>query len=139
MKKLRLFPIILLVMVLLCSCSEGKTENAKIDCEKSQLYSQSDMDLAIGKIFSEFKEEFEDCTMDLITYAGDELARDELDYCNSLADEKIYDECIVSYSDFHTSYFSENPVLAAGQNYTDYKWYLARTKGGKWDLLTWGY
>lgn len=136
MRKLRLFPVIILIILLLCSCSDVSKVN--FDYGNSELYSRSDMDSAINKIQSTFAG-FEDCTLDSITYGDDKLAKDNLDYCNSLADEKTYDECIVFYSEFHTSIFSKNPVLAAGEKYTDYAWYLARTNSGEWDLLTWGY
>lgn len=136
MKKLYLCSIVLLVIALLCGCSD--TSKAKIDYGKSELYSHADMDSSIDKIQSKFAG-FVDCTMDSITYGGDKLAKDSLDYCNTLADGTTYDECIVFVSEFHTSEFSDNPVLEPGTDYTDYKWYLARTKGGKWDLLTWGY
>ena len=42
------------------------------------------------------------------------------------------------FSDFHS------PVEAGGAwepdtEYTDWQWWLARSDGGKWKLLTWGY
>lgn len=137
MKKLRLFPVVLLIMVLLCSCSD--VSKAKIDYGSSRLYSQSDMDSAIQKIFSEFRG-FNGCILDSITYLGDQsVGEEELAYCNSLADEKTYDECIVFTSVFHTTEFLDDPVREAGQTYEGWDWHLARTNGGEWDLVTYGY
>lgn len=136
MKKLHLFSAVTLVIALLCGCSDAS--KVKIDYGKSELYSHSQMDSAIDKIMSKF-EGFEDCTMDSISYAGDERSKEEIDYCNTLAEEKTYDECIVFSSDFHTSWFSKNPVLEPGTDYPGYEWYLARNNSGEWDLLTWGY
>lgn len=136
MKKIHLLLSIILVVAILCGCSDAS--RVKIDYGKSELYSRSEMDSAIDKITSQF-EGFEDCTMDSITYAGDERAKKEINYCNTLAENKTYDECIVFTSEFHTSKTSKNPVLEPGTDYTGYEWYLARNNSGEWDLLTWGY
>lgn len=136
MKKLRLFSVVILIMVLLCSCSD--VSKAEIDYGSSEIYSQSDMNSAIEKIFSEFRG-YDGCILDSITYLGDEISREELKYCNSLADEKTYDECIVFTSVYHTSQFINDPVLEAGETIEGWDWYLARTNGGEWDLVTYGY
>ncbi len=51
-----------------------------------------------------------------------------------------YTQCMILYSDFHS------PVEGAGDlgfdpdyEYKDWNWCLARTDGGKWHLLDWGY
>ena len=64
--------------------------------------------------------------------------RQLLSYINTLAVDKEYDECIVFTSSFHS------PVEGGGAwepdyDYENWEWYLGRTEGGSWDLLTWGY
>lgn len=86
MKKLYLFFVIILTVVLLCGCSD--VSNVKIDYGYSDLYTQSDMDPAIEKIISEFRG-WDDYILDSLTYAGDKFSgEEELRYCNSLADKK---------------------------------------------------
>lgn len=136
MKKLQLFILLILTMVLLCSCAD--VSKVMIDYGKSEVYSQLDMDLAIDVIKSEFRS-WDGCILDSITYLGDKTASEQIDYCNEIADAKTYDECIVFTSVYHTSQFINDPVLEAGETIEGWDWYLARTNGGEWDLVTYGY
>ena len=79
------------------------------------------------------------CEMHNIRYAGDECNSEEnIKWVNTLGEGKNYTECIEFYTDFHS------PKEAVGAwepdtEYTDYNWYLARTDGGTWELVNWGY
>ena len=52
--------------------------------------------------------------------------------------KQTFDQCIMFTSDFHS------PKNGGGawnpdEEYTGWQWWLARSNGGKWKLMTWGY
>lgn len=102
----------------------------------SERYTEEEMADAvdlIDKTFSAWK----GCRLFTIDYAGDELCGRELAYCNTLAPEGVtYADCIVFYMEFRSPTFGGG-AWNAGQRY-HWSWYLARTEGGPWELLTWG-
>ena len=109
---------------------------ASIDYGSSEIYSREDMDDAIKLIKDQFYS-WEGCKLYSIYYTDDSFCQREIEYVNTLADEGVtYTECIV----FRTRFRS--PVFGGGAwnaNFEyDWSWYLARTEGGEWDLLTWG-
>lgn len=117
--------------------SDADLSNIKIDYKTSELYSKEDMNEAIKLIVEEFNT-WEGCTLYDISYTDDEKCEDNLSYINSLAVDKKYDQCIVFNSNFHS------PKEGGGAwepdyDYENWQWFLGRTEGGKWDLLTWGY
>ena len=109
---------------------------ASIDYGSSEIYSREDMDDAIKLIKDQFYS-WEGCKLYSIYYTDDSFCQREIEYVNTLADDGVtYTECIV----FRTRFRS--PVFGGGAwnaNFEyDWSWYLARTEGGEWDLLTWG-
>lgn len=107
-----------------------------LDYGTSEIYSRQDMEQAISIIREEFNS-WRGCKLYSISYTSDSLCSEELEYCNTLAkDGVIYDECIVFTTQFRS------PLLGGGAwiaNFRyDWSWYLARTEGGDWELLTWG-
>jgi len=72
-----------------------------------------------------------------IDYTDDETCTSSLGYCNSLtAGDKTFTESIVLTTYFKTSSVSGSE-LQPDQFYR-YTWYLARTEGGIWEVLTCG-
>ena len=60
-----------------------------------------------------------------------------LDYVNDLAPEGVvFSECIVFDTEFRS------PIFGGGawnpNRIYEWSWYLGRTEGGNWQLLTWG-
>lgn len=115
------------------------SNQVKIDYGNSDLYSQEDMNEAIALIEEEFAE-WEGCELHRISYTSDECNnRDNIAWMNDLADEGVeYTQCIEFVSEFHS------PKKGGGAwnpdcEYTDWGWWLARTDGGDWELMTWGY
>lgn len=109
---------------------------ASIDYGTSDIYSRQDMTEAIDLIKEKFNS-WDGCKLYSINYTDDDFCQRELEYCNTLAEEGItYDECIVFRMQFRS------PIFGGGGwngNFRyDWSWYLARTEGGKWELLTWG-
>ena len=115
---------------------------ASVDYGTSDLYSQDDMDSAI----TEFKKEFENwrgCELHSIRYAGDDCnSAENLEWLNSLNEGSNYTECIEFVTDFHSPVedeLLEGTAWEPDEEYTDWQWWLARTEGGAWELVTWGY
>ena len=102
----------------------------------SEIYSDEDLQSAVDKIVSYFDVKVE---MQEIFYQGDEESANQLDYCKELNPE--VDECVF----FKTNFFiPEQDAVMAGAfepntTITDYEWYLGRTAGWKWNVLTAGY
>ena len=116
---------------------DSNLSDVTIDYKTSELYTKEDMDSAIEEIEKEFST-WEGCVLYSISYTDDTKCTDNLSYINTLAVDKEYDECIVFTSNFHS------PVEGGGAwepdyDYENWEWYLGRTEGGNWDLLTWGY
>ena len=109
---------------------------ASIDYGSSEIYSREDMDEAIALIKDKFYS-WEGCKLYSIYYTDDSFCERELDYVNTLAaDGVVYTECIVFRTRFRSPIFGGG-AWNANFEY-DWGWYLARTEGSNWDLLTWG-
>ena len=102
----------------------------------SEIYSDEDLQAAVDKIVSYFDINVK---MQEIFYQGDEESANKLDYCKELNPE--VDECVF----FKTNFFipEQDAVMAwafePNTTLTDYEWYLGRTAGGEWNVLTAGY
>ena len=105
----------------------------------SDLYTKEEMDAAVAAIRAEF-DTWDGCELRALRYAGDESASQEnLDWMNELRkDGEVFTQCIEFLSDFHTS-SEANSDLEADQEYQNWQWWLARSEGGDWQLMTWGY
>lgn len=107
-----------------------------VDYGDSNVYTNEDMDAAIQIITDEVGS-WDGCKLYTIRYAGDELCEEELDYCNSLADDgEQYTQCIAFRTDFRSP-LRGGGAWSANRLY-QWTWYLARTDQGPWQLLTWG-
>lgn len=130
--------------VLLAGCQGTQTavSDFEVECGTSDIYTQEDMDSAIEAIMAEFSS-WKGCTMKRIVYAGDQTATENLEYCNELRAEGApeFDQAIVFLSDFHSPSEEDSKDTAwnPDSDYDGWQWYLGRTAGGAWQLLTWGY
>lgn len=133
---MRIFAFVLALILLIAPLSACGGDPA-VFYGDSEIYSHRDIDKAADEVMDTFNS-MRGCKMYSLTYAGDDVCKSELDYCNSLADDGVvYDQCLVFESVFRS------PVRGGGawesnEIYT-WTWYLARTENGRWDLLTWGY
>lgn len=100
------------------------------------------MNEAIKLIKDEFNT-WEGCELHSISYVSDDESNSKnLVWMNDLKDEnksdELFTQCIMFKSDFHSP---ENGSGAweADQEYTDWQWWLARSDGGAWELMTWGH
>ncbi len=103
----------------------------------SDLYDKSDMDAAVRVIMRRFRSWEDDCRMIEVAYAGDEVSKENLSYCNSLTEGAPYDACIVFETAFRT--LDRTQGLNPNDFYTGYRWYLARTGTGQWKVVGCGY
>lgn len=137
MKKSRIFALLFMIMILVSGCSNN-SENVKIDLGKSEIYSQEDLNSASEVVLKEIKgwnsveEVYE------ISYCGDKDSASQLAYCKTLKD-KDYTQCAVFVSSFKTTSSAGSDGFNPSSDYDGWRWYLARTDGGRWELLSWGY
>ena len=78
-----------------------------------------------------------------LTYMGDEKSTSELEYCKTFEEKEwlTIDECAVYESEFFIPEQDAQMAWAFEPNktLTGYQWYLGRTKGWEWKILTMGY
>ena len=102
----------------------------------SEIYSDEDLQAAVDKIVNYFDVKVE---MQEITYQWDEESANQLSYCKELNPE--IDECAFFKTNFYIP--QQDAVMAwafePDTTLTDYEWYLGRTAGGEWNVLTAGY
>lgn len=113
-----------------------------VDYGTSKLYSHDDIDSAIAVVMDEF-DGWKGCTMKSIAFTDDDTCTSNLEYANSLREEGApeFDQAMVLTSTFHSPSVEEAQGTAwePDTDYEDYSWTLARTDGGAWQLLAWGY
>jgi len=103
----------------------------------SDLYTAEDLADAEAKI----REEFDTwgCELLGLEYAGDDCCTDEnLAWMNNLSGSGNFTQCAEFLSDF-TSPKEGGGAWEPDYEYSDWQWWLARTDGGEWQLITWGY
>ena len=116
---------------------EAEAVDAEALYEGSTIYSRGDVEEAYIIVESEF-DKWEGCEMHDIRYAGDGCVTGEnLAWMNDLGG-KEYVDCIEILTDFHSP-VEDSGALDPDSEYKDYEWWLARTDGGSWELLTMGY
>lgn len=107
-----------------------------IDYGESEIYSDQDKEDAVEVIIEKFNQ-FEGCVLYEVSYTSDSYCLKNLDYVNDLAPEGVvFSECIVFDTEFRS------PIFGGGawnpNRIYEWSWYLGRTEGGNWQLLTWG-
>lgn len=138
MKRFLCFLLLPALLLGLMGCKSQVT----IDYGTSTLYTKADMDAAIQLIRQEF-DTWKGCELHSIRYVSDENSSEKnLTWMNELGmangATQSFTQCILFESSFHS------PRQNAGawdpdQEYTSWEWWLARTEGGPWKLMTWGY
>ena len=126
-------------MALLCVMSlvgcGGNAKNVKITEYTSEKYSNDEIKDAIDVAIDYFTKEFEGCTLTEITYLGD----DENDDWQEFADRNNATDVIVLVSSFDVDASGGDGSLNPNSTYTNWKWILVRTDGGKWKHVDHGY
>ena len=118
--------------------SEMPAADVSIDPGTSELYSVKDRLAAMVRILDQF-DTWEGCEMHSIRYAGDACNSEEnLQWMNDLGNGDAFSQCIEFVSDFHSPKEAYG-AWEADSEYTEWQWWLARSEGGDWELMTWGY
>lgn len=153
MKKTIALLLAAMMLFALCACgakeeapagSEAEEAAQTVDYGASELYTTEDMDAAIALIRDQIGQ-WEGVELQNVRYAGDEAVTEEnLAWLNSLegADsENPFTQVIEFVTDFRVSADIDQTVLTLepDTDYTDYQWWLARTEGGEWQLMSMGY
>ncbi len=125
-----------------CGKKDAGSGEVKIDYGNSSLYTKEDMDEAIGKIKDEFNT-WEGCELHSISYTSDDQCNDEnIAWMNELEEandaSEVFSQCIKFTSSFHSPK-EGGGAWEADKEYEDYEWWLARSDGGSWKLMTFGY
>ena len=142
MKKTTEIVVCGLLMLCLVGCENSTTNNVKIDYGTSAIYTKEDMDSAIDQIKETFKS-FEGCELHSLSYSSDDVCLDEeiIAWMNDLEsandNKQVFTQCIMFNSSFRS------PEKGGGawnpnEEYT-WSWWLARSEGGEWKLMTYGY
>ncbi|MBR3016220.1 MAG: hypothetical protein IKH57_03930 [Clostridia bacterium] len=137
--------VILLLITVLCGlsgCAKKPKAEVSIDYGNSTLYTKEDMDAAIAVIRNEF-DSWEGCELHSIAYGSDDAcSADNIAWMNELEAandaQETFSQCILFKSNFHSPK-NGGGAWNADQEYTDWQWWLARSEGGAWKLMTWGY
>ncbi len=142
MKKIFAAALSFICIFALVACGSKTPPEIKIDYGTSSVFSQEEMDAAIELIEKEFST-WDGCELHSISYSSDEeCSADNVAWMNDLEEandaEETFTQCIMFKSSFHS------PKNGGGawnpdQEYTDWQWWLARSDGGQWKLMTWGY
>ena len=119
-------------------------ENAAEQAARSQIYTDEDIAAAEAVVKQEF------ATWDgvenlQLTYMGDACdSVENISWMNDLKEgQKLsgarFTQCIAFVSTFHAKSDAAPGTWNADSDYDGYSWYLARSDGGEWQLMTWGY
>lgn len=134
MKKLIALVLALICVIGLVACG-GNVKNVKITDYSSEIYSDAEIENAIDVAINYFKKNFEGCTLTEITYLGD----DKLNNWQEFAERNNADDVMVLVSSFNVGASGGDGSLNPNSTYTNWKWILVRTNGGKWEHVDHGY
>ena len=142
MRKMIALLLAVICVVMLAGCGAKYSPEVTIDYGNSSIYSKEDMDSAIQMIKKEF-DTWDGCELHSITYGMDEECNDEnIKWMNELEEandaKESFTQCIMFKSNFHSPK-EGGGAWNADEEYTDWQWWLARSDGGQWKLMTWGY
>lgn len=142
MNKSFVFRLMIIMTLLVSFCGIAAAQEAEegdpgaiIDLNGSEVYTNADMEAAAEKIIDEFST-WEGCELHVLSYAGDAISADELEYINSM-DKGVFDECAVFDSAFRSPKTAYG-AWEADREYT-WSWFLGRAEKGEWQLLSWGW
>lgn len=118
------------------------TTNIKIDYGASSIYTKAEMDAAIELIKKEFST-WDGCELHSISYSTDEeCSESNIAWMNEMGKatdvEETFTQCIMFKSNFHSP-LNGGSGFNPDEEYTDWQWWLARSEGGQWKLMTYGY
>ena len=141
MKAIKKLPLFVLALLFLVSCQakpatdDTDSDVSIVEWERSDLYTDADIQAAMDAVMTYFETEFKGCTLTQLCYPGDASA----DLFTEWAEECEADEAIVLYSSFDTDASGDDGSLEPNTTYDDFQWILVRDNGGTWEVKTYGY
>lgn len=123
-------------------CGTADMSKVKIDYGVSSIYTEEDMNAAIAVIRKKFST-FKGCELHSLSYSSDEESTnaDNISWMNNLEkandNKEVFSQCIAFNSSFRSPKKGDS-ALVPNEEYT-WTWWLARSEGGEWKLMTWGY
>lgn len=142
MKKIITVTLCIVLVLLFAGCEKnGDTSKVEIDYGASSVYSKEEIDSAIEIIKKQFAS-FEGCELHSLSYMSDEECNnaDNIEWMNDLRtddNKEAFTQCIAFESSFRSPK-KGGGAWEANEEYT-WSWWLARSEGGEWNLMTWGY
>ena len=142
MKKLIYLVFCIVLTLSLIGCGNSSTANVKIDYGTSSIYTEEDMNAAIEIIKKQINS-WEDCELHSLSYSSDNICNntDNIAWMNDLEEandnKEVFTQCIMLESSFRSPK-NGGGAWVANEEYT-WSWWLARSEGGEWKLMTWGY
>ena len=142
MKKIITVTLCIVLVLLFTGCEKnGDTSKVEIDYGASSVYSKEEIDSAIEIIKKQFAS-FEGCELHSLSYMSDEECNnaDNIEWMNDLRtddNKEAFTQCIAFESSFRSPK-KGGGAWEANEEYT-WSWWLARSEGGEWNLMTWGY
>ena len=110
--------------------------DAVVDYGTSTVYDEDEMREAVSSIREQF-DAWPGCELRSVSYAGDQCYnREAVEWLKTVGNGN-YVQCIEFVSGFRSG-SETNGFYEPDTDYTDYQWWLARTLGGDWELLSWG-
>ena len=129
--------VLIIITAVFAACSNG-VNKAKIDYGHTEIYTKEDMDSAIGLIRSEVSRMSGLKRLINIRYSSDDCNSEKnVKWMNDCVDDASFTQCIMFTTDFTTG--SNTTSLNPNDRYTGWEWWLARTDGGEWHVVTSGY
>ena len=134
MKKIIALCCFLLIGVTGCK-NIGNVTNVKIKEVNSEIYSKEEIYDAINIIINDFKDDWDDCTLNEICYIGDIRNNDFIDW----ATRNNKEEVIVLNSNFTVGSYANDKSLNLNSEYNNWNWILVRNKNESWQHIDHGY
>lgn len=130
MKKLTVLLITVLTVLTLCSCTNDVSK-VSIDYGTSEIFTQQDREEAVEEIIAHFKNWSSGFTLYTISYAGDRLSQNELEYQQQ--QNEWVKECAVFYTSFMTP--ERDTGFVPEQVHSGWKYILGRADTGSWHII----
>ena len=135
MKRIVTFLLVILLTLSLAGCGRGSTRGLQTKIGSSDVYTQEDIESAMGIVTEFFRKEFEGCTLKTLEYS-EELTRDDAE---EWAQQYDAQQAIVLISSFYVAPNGGDGSLSTDSTYENWQWILVRNPGEDWTLKTWGY
>lgn len=128
--------VLFLLLFTACAGQHADFKDVTINYETSNTHTKEDIDNAKNAVFDQFSQ-FSDAELNSLTYSGDEISKDNINYCQELIEDKKIVDCIVFKSNFKTSKWAK-PAWEPNTEY-NWDWYVAKDSNGNWIVATYGY